>query len=310
MNILNDESLKNNKFSKKILWSTGLILAVVTIIFSPFIISKFGLCVGIDSDSCYVEKALDQESVNICNKILSEDGRDWCIDLVSTELAIKNQDISFCLEMKNNEDCLSEIAYMKGDKSLCEKATYGGLKCRYEADLGKAINQAIDSKNGKFCEELSFYEDKSECYGKLGVALNDPSFCELADERFMNEGNKDHEGWNRPTCYYELALINVDIGYCNKIMNFGNWGELCVKDINSILEYVDRCLQLNDTNKNTCTSMIAKIFNETKGYRIGLSGYTKGESKNYENRCKSFSNSMYIVSWCESIIEEIMNKNE
>jgi hypothetical protein len=215
-------------------------------------------------DYCYLQAAIDQLSLDICQKVSTEMQVE-CQDAVNEQLAYQKEDVSYCLKMSQSKgtDCVVKLASLKGDASLCQNVYYKQdlSSCEQAANTAKLISQAITNKDRKFCDEISFYQDKSKCYGELGIALNSPFFCELANEKNIQGGQNDFEGWGQPKCYKELALLNANVEYCDKIMDFGNWGEICKEDVAAVQKVNTQCMEnVTSNDKAQCLIIGVKTF--------------------------------------------------
>lgn len=259
---------------------------------------------------CYAEAASDMNSTNICEKIKGdpeemEYDESRCKDMVNTKLATENKNFQYCLNLSNNTDCIREVASITGESSFCSQVKYKQYVsvCQKEAAAAKAINEAIGKGDKTICENISFYQDRGDCFERLGISLNDSSLCELA------QSEEDTAGFYRANCYLELAIKNTNLDYCEKIMDFGNWGESCLDDVNTVKGYLTQCLQKGGTDESSCLSMAVQVFNETNDVSTGDTDYSPVALKNFYNRaknkCTKWSSNEAVENECERILDEI-----
>jgi len=163
--------------------------------------------------------------------------------------AIKNQDISGCLKLYKRDAlilgsrCISKIAFMKDDPSICEKSVFADfcyleiakekedesicnfLKVSWNKDTCIAL-VAMRKMENSLCKKARARQDeceimikaiqeknetlcndlivlKHECYQKIALDKNDPSICEKIDDKEI--------------CYMNVAISKKDIDLCKKV---------------------------------------------------------------------------------------------
>ncbi|MCK5285948.1 MAG: hypothetical protein KAJ58_01850 [Candidatus Pacebacteria bacterium] len=263
------------------------------------------ICKG--DDNCYYTAGVDQLSVEFCEKITEESLQQYCSDGVNEKLATKNLNVQYCLKMTYPDECINDLASVTGDTSICQYSIYEKWRCLDYANLRDEINQAIETKDQKICESLDFYQDKDQCFSELGIALNNPLFCKLAK-------TQEYSNFDQAHCYKELAIYNSNSDYCGKIMDFGNWGEVCLDNIKIIEGYTKRCSEDIKTNKDLCLPMAVQIFKSLETHMSFQSRrYAPIQLKYNFDKLKADCDKLgvdNVVNECKKIYEEIYQKEK
>lgn len=148
-----------------------------------------------------------EEALSVCEKINSEDSRNFCI-------AMLKGDDSFCLNEEDEDNCYFFMAHRKNDPKLCEKVSnmsfcLGTVTGDYEECNNNDscyYEIAVETKDSKGCELISNERFADICFA---FTKKDPSF--LIGYEDLNFQMQDY--------YMSLAMIYRDASVCENIEN-------------------------------------------------------------------------------------------
>lgn len=151
-------------------------------------------------DKCLRELSVKDNNATICQSIIRPDIRDECF----RSFALAKSDLSVCDIMSSREDryeCYKDIALSHQDLSMCELIELVGTKYKCYTEI------ATNLTNVSICEQIDGHDDRNECYVEIAVKTGDPSFCYAMKAKV---GNKNE-------CYHRVAVENEDETICEII---------------------------------------------------------------------------------------------
>lgn len=133
--------------------------------------------------NCKLSNSIIEQDLSICEDI---DGHTQKVDCFIYQ-AILRQDESICemiehetAELELREGCITGVAKVKEDVSLCEKLSES------RAD-DCVLGIAIQTKNPDNCEQIENQLTKDNCIKQIAVIIKDNSLCDTIEDDFYKD---------------------------------------------------------------------------------------------------------------------------
>lgn len=175
---------------------------------------------GKGKDSCYRIIAIDKEDLALCEKILDQERREYCISIIK-------KDTSLCENISNESDrdsCYNSFAWNIENLDICNKISKNSRRefC-YKIVAQISLNQSI-------CDKLSISARKELCYNVVAIEKRDSSICEKIGDQYGKDACR----------LYITAIEKKDFSVCEKLRGWGSV-EDCIKDVAIESENPDIC---------------------------------------------------------------------
>ena len=203
-------------------------------------------------DDCYLSAAGEAVSIELCNKLLSEEKSIECFELViSGELEQLDTCSSISLQEKK-DSCIKAYALNTKEFSACSEISAQELQqecyesiartssateelCGLVEDdliVSQCFTQiALNELDVEVCNKINLRRDKNDCVAKVAVTSKDSDKCLfiVADPGKRNE------------CISDVAVANLSTGQCKEIENSGQYTIQCYSGIAVALNTLSVC---------------------------------------------------------------------
>jgi hypothetical protein len=150
-------------------------------------------------DACYSDLAIKNNDITYCSKIGNAENKTRC------EVLFNDTPIG-CKGLNDSEVCYVGYAMLHKDPTVCELPTIPQRKVDCYKEVAIVLNDpAICNK----IPSLDYYSEAA-VYTCQAITKNDPSICEKAKHEIYGTINVDG-------CYYSMSVAKNDFSYCAKI---------------------------------------------------------------------------------------------
>ena len=179
-----------------------------------------------------------------------------CIDGPAKQSSIDCESLT---QQDEKDMCYHDLAYERGDVSLCGKIYHAGKKDDCFLMVATVTNKS------SFCERISDSDFRNWCIGSIAISLNDVMICdEIVDSNWMKWCHATIKGdasickeindyrWY-DTCHSWVAVATNESSICEKDIQNQSLRDECLHEVNKNLKDPGICDKItNQVLKDSC----------------------------------------------------------